>query len=102
VAVKELNTKEQHYADTREEAEKVVEEAKEDIYLTSFKISEKHNKYGTYFLVDLAFSYDTPKEIMESAPTKKKEEPDVQHDGVEYSVGTDGTVSVENNEEDDE
>ncbi|WP_026581039.1 hypothetical protein [Bacillus sp. J33] len=100
MAVKELNTKEQHYADTREEAEKVVEEAKGDIYLTSFKISEKHNKYGTYFLVDLAFSYDTPREIMENGPSKK-EEPEEQHEGVEYSVGTDGTVSVNHDEEED-
>ncbi|MEW4072069.1 hypothetical protein Q0O08_29015 [Bacillus thuringiensis] len=50
MAVKELNTKEQHYADTREEAEGIVTEAKDNAYLTSFKISEKHNKYGTYFL----------------------------------------------------
>lgn len=102
MALKELNTKEQHYADTREEAEKVVEEAKEDIYLTSFKISEKHNKYGTYFLVDLAFSYDTPREIMENAPSKKEDEDsDSQHEGVEYSVNTDGTVSLNDDQEDE-
>lgn len=102
MAVKELNTKEQHYADTREEAEKVVEEAKDDIYLTSFKISEKHNKFGTYFLVDLAFNYDTPREIMENAPSKKEEPMEDQHEGVEYSVDSNGTVSVNNNEEDEE
>lgn len=104
MAVKELNTKEQHYADTREEAEKIVEEAKEDVYLTSFKISEKHNKYGTYFLVDLAFSYDTPREIMENASSKKEEdESDIQHDGVEYIVNTtDGTVSLNDKQEDEE
>lgn len=99
MAVKELNAKEQHYADTREEAEKIVEEAKEDMYLTSFKISEKHNKYGQYFLVDLAFSYDTPREIMENASSPKEEPPAEQHDGIEYSVNGDGTVSVKNEEE---
>lgn len=97
--VKELNTKEQHYADTREEAEKIVEEAKEDIYLTSFKISEKHNKYGTYFLVDLAFSYDTPREIMESGGPKKPVEPTEDREGVEYKVDGNGTVVSVNNED---
>lgn len=95
MAVKELNTKEQHYADTREEAEGIVEEAKEDVYLKSFQISEKHNKYGTYFLVDLAFSYDTPREIMESAAARKEvEEHGEPHEGVEYSVNQDGTTKV--------
>lgn len=61
----ELNTKEQHFATTRKEAESIVEEAKEDKHLTSWKISEKHNKYGQYFVVDLTFTYNTPKEIME-------------------------------------
>lgn len=65
MAKKELNIKEQHYADTRKEAEELVEEAKEDKHLTSWKISEKHNKYGQYFVVDLQFVYNTPKEIME-------------------------------------
>jgi hypothetical protein len=99
MATKELNTKEQLYADSMQEAEHVVEEAKEDVHLTSWKISEKHNKYGTYYLVDLAFSYDTPKEIMESAPSKKKESAPVeQHEGVEYSVNGDGTVSLDQNQ----
>ncbi|KXY80117.1 organic solvent tolerance protein OstA [Bacillus cereus group sp. MYBK12-2] len=95
MAVKELNSKEQHYADTREEAEEIVDEAKDDVYLTSFKISEKHNKYGTYFLVDLAFSYDTPREIMESAVARKEvEEQSESHEGVKYSVNPDGTTEV--------
>lgn len=95
MAVKELNAKEQHYADTREEAEGIVGEAKDDVYLTSFKISEKHNKYGTYFLVDLAFSYDTPREIMESAAARKEvEEHSEPHEGVEYNVNPDGTTNV--------
>jgi len=62
---KELNTKEQHWATTRKEAETIVEEAKGDKHLTSWKISEKHNRYGEYFVVDLVFTYNTPKEIME-------------------------------------
>lgn len=62
---RELNTKEQHFATTRKEAETIVEEAKEDKHLTTWKIQEKHNKYGQYFVVDLTFTYNTPKDIME-------------------------------------
>jgi hypothetical protein len=103
MAVKELNAKEQHYADTREEAEKIVEEAKDDAYLTSFKISEKHNKYGQYFLVDLAFSYDTPREIMENTKSKNEEPAAEPREGIEYSInGNDGTVSVNQKEGEDE
>lgn len=97
MAKKELSTKEQHYADTREEAEGIVTEAKEDLYLTKWGINEKHNKYGQYFVVDLAFHFNTPKEIMESAPSKE-EQPEEQHDGIEYSVDQDGTAVVNNEE----
>jgi hypothetical protein len=62
---RDLNSKEQHFATTRQEAESIVEEAKQDKHLTSWKISEKHNKYGEYFLVDLTFVYNTPKDLME-------------------------------------
>lgn len=62
-----LNQKEQHYADTREEAEEIVTAAKEKDALVMNKISEKYNKYGQYFLVDLTFHFGTPKEIMEDA-----------------------------------
>jgi hypothetical protein len=65
MAKKELNTREQYYTDTLKEAESIVTEAKEDKHLTSWKIQEKHNKYGQYFVVDLTFVYNTPKEIME-------------------------------------
>lgn len=98
MAVKELNAKEQHYADTNEEAEDIVKEAKEEISLTSWRITEKHNKYGTYFLVDLTFSYNTPKEIMESAQNNPPEEP--KEKGMEYEVNNDGTVEL--NKEDEE
>lgn len=97
MAVKELNAKEQHYADTNDEAEEIVREAKEDIYLTSWKISEKHNKYGTYFLVDLAFTYDTPREIMENAANDPVEEP--KEKGLEYEVNDDGTVELNKEDE---
>ena len=62
------NQKEQHYADTREEAEEIVITAKENEALIMNKISEKYNKYGQYFLVDLTYQYGTPKEVMEGKP----------------------------------
>lgn len=99
-----LNQKEQWYADTEEEAEEIVAEAKESEGLIKHAISEKHNKYGTYHLVDLQFSYNTPRELMEDEAAKKEreKEPDgSQHDGVEVLVDKDGTVSV-NNKEDEE
>lgn len=40
------------------------------------KISEKYNKYGQYFLVDLTYQYGTPKEVMEGKP--KVDAPDGQ------------------------
>ncbi|WP_312753726.1 organic solvent tolerance protein OstA [Rummeliibacillus suwonensis] len=95
MAKQQLNVKEQHYADSLKEAEAIVTEAKEDMYLTMHKITEKHNKYGQYFLVDLAFNYNTPKEIMESAPPKDAEEEHSEpHEGVPYIVENDGTVTV--------
>ncbi len=71
-----LNQKEQHYADTREEAEEIVVAAKENEALIMNKISEKYNKYGQYFLVDLTYQYGTPKEVMEGKPDN--EAPDGQ------------------------
>ncbi|WP_369436207.1 hypothetical protein [Lysinibacillus fusiformis] len=71
-----LNQKEQHYADTREEAEEIVIAAKENEALIMNKISEKYNKYGQYFLVDLTYQYGTPKEVMEGKP--KVDAPDGQ------------------------
>lgn len=100
-----LNQKEQWYADTAEQAEEIVAEAKESEGLVKHAISEKHNKYGTYHLVDLQFSYNTPRELMEDEAAKKereKEDDGPQHEGVEVVVDKDGTVSVNNNEEDEE
>ena len=92
-----LNQKEQHYADTREEAEEIVVAAKENEALIMNKISEKYNKYGQYFLVDLTYQYGTPKEVMEGKPN---DAPDGQmsmdevHEGVEVTVEGNGSVSV--------
>lgn len=77
----QLNQKEQHYAGTRDAAEEIVSNAKESDFLTMHKITEKHNKYGTYFLVDLTYSYNVPKEIMESAAIKNEAER-ITHEGV--------------------
>ena len=45
---KELNTTEQHFATTRSEAERIVEQARDEekSNLTSQKIDSKTNKYG--------------------------------------------------------
>jgi hypothetical protein len=98
----QLNQKEQHYADTREEAEVIVLAAKDNDHLQMHKITEKYNKYGQYFLIDLTFAYQTPKEVMESNPHKDSL-PEGQmsiedHEGIEYQVNEDGTVSVEADE----
>lgn len=73
-----LKRTEQHYADKIEEAAEIVASAKEDENLVTQKISEKHNKYGTYHLVDLAFNYHTPKDVMETQDGKKDEAPEGQ------------------------
>ncbi|MGE7753285.1 hypothetical protein [Lysinibacillus fusiformis] len=75
---KQLNQKEQWYADTREEAEGIVTEAKENEALIMNKISEKYNKYGQYFLVDLTYQYGTPKEVMEGKKPEGSDAPDGQ------------------------
>ena len=93
-----LNQKEQHYADTREEAEEIVMEAKDNDALVMNKISEKYNKYGQYFLVDLTYQYGTPKEVMEGKP--EDDTPDGQmsieevHEGIPYQVEQDGSITV--------
>ncbi|MER2060002.1 MAG: hypothetical protein ABTA16_14380 [Niallia sp.] len=95
----QLNQKEQHYADTREEAEEIVTEAKENDSLIMNKISEKYNKYGQYFLVDLTYQHNTPKEVMESKPKDDAPEGQMSIDeGLSYSVDGNGTVNVEDNQ----
>nr|WP_259549240.1 organic solvent tolerance protein OstA [Heyndrickxia oleronia] len=95
----QLNQKEQHYADTREEAEEIISAAKENDNLQMHKITEKYNKYGQYFLIDLTYAYQTPKEVMESRPQKDDSVPEGQmsmddHEGIEYSVDKNGEVNV--------
>lgn len=96
----QLNQKEQHYADTREEAEEIVITAKENDNLQMHKITEKYNKFGQYFLIDLTYAFQTPKEVMESKP-QKDDAPEGQmsiddHEGIPYSVDVQGNVSVSN------
>lgn len=98
----QLNQKEQHYADTREQAEEIVSAAKENNYLQMHKITEKFNKYGTYFLIDLTYLYQTPKEVMESRPDNDSV-PEGQmsiddHEGIEYKVDGNGNVEVNPNQ----
>jgi hypothetical protein len=95
----QLNQKEQHYADTREQAEEIILAAKDNDNLQMHKITEKYNKYGQYFLIDLTYAYQTPKEVMESNPHKDSL-PEGQmsiddHEGIEYKVDNDGTVSLD-------
>lgn len=100
----QLNQKEQHYAGTREQAEEIVSAAKENENLQMHKISEKFNKFGQYFLIDLTFAYQTPKEVMESRP-QDNEAPEGQmtiDEGVEYTLEKDGSISVPNDEVSDE
>ncbi|MCM3567868.1 organic solvent tolerance protein OstA [Neobacillus mesonae] len=94
----QLNQKEQHYADTREQAEEIVLAAKENENLQMHKITEKYNKYGQYYLIDLTYVYQTPKEVMESRP-QNDNVPEGQmsiddHEGIEYSVDGNRNVSV--------
>lgn len=93
----QLNQKEQHYAGSRDEAEEIVSSAKESVYLTMHKISEKHNKFGTYFLVDLTYSYNVPREIMESEAVKDEAER-IVHDGVKVTQDGDGSFQVDPNQ----
>ena len=91
----QLNQKEQHYAGTREQAEEIVSAAKENENLQMHKISEKYNKFGQYFLIDLTFAYQTPKEVMESRPQDDAPEGQMSIDeGVEYTLEKDGSISV--------
>ncbi|MDM5229660.1 organic solvent tolerance protein OstA [Lysinibacillus pakistanensis] len=103
MAKEKLYTKERWYADTRKEAEEIVAEAKENDFLTMQKIHEKHNSKGFYFLVDLDYTYSTAKEEMDKRP--EDDAPDGQmnmdevHEGVPYTVNSDGSVTVENTNE---
>lgn len=92
-----LNQKEQHYAGNYEAAEGIVSDAKTSSYLTKQQITEKHNKFGTYFVVDLTFTYNVPKEIMESEAMKNEAER-IVHEGIEVTDNGDGTFEVDPNQ----
>lgn len=92
-----LNQKEQYYAGTYQAAEEIVTQAKESSFLTKQQITEKNNKFGTYFLVDITYSYNVPKDIMESAAIKNEAER-ITHEGVEVTNNGDGTFSVDPNQ----
>ena len=99
----QLNQKEQHYAGTREQAEEIVSAAKENENLQMHKISEKYNKFGQYFLIDLTFAYQTPKEVMESRPQVDAPEGQMTIDeGVEYIQEKDGSITVPEGQVSDE
>lgn len=104
MAKKLLNQKERWYADTHKEAEEIVADAKQDEALTMQKIHEKHSSKGFYYLVDLERTYSTAKEEMEKRP-ENDDVPEGQmsidevHEGVPYTVNPDGSVSVENVDE---
>lgn len=65
---KQLNTKEQWFANTEEEANKIVDEAKEEFpdEMIGHSIQQKSNKAGEYFLIKLDMKFNTPAGIMES------------------------------------
>lgn len=99
-----LNQKEQWYADTLAEAKEIVNEAQEKGDLASQKITGKSNKFGSYHLVDLTYSHETPRGLMEEREEGVPEGQltiDEVHEGVEVTVGNDGSVSVKTDEVDD-
>lgn len=65
---RQLNTKEQWFALTEEEANQIVTDAKDELNntLVGHSILHKSNKNGEYFLVKLDMKYNTPAGIMES------------------------------------
>lgn len=65
---KQLNTKEQWFASSEEEANKIVDEAKNEFpdELVGHSINLKSNKAGEYYLVKLEIKFNTPAGIMES------------------------------------
>lgn len=93
----QLNQKEQHYAGSFKEAEEIVVAAKESIYLMMQKITEKHNKLGTYFLVDLTYSYNVPRDIMENEPDSESEQGE-QHEGIKMIDDGSGGIYVDPNQ----
>lgn len=72
---KQLNTKEQWFANTEDEANQIVEDAKEEFGedVVGQSIELKSNKNGEYYLVKLTMKYNTPAGIMESQQEELEE-----------------------------
>lgn len=88
--------------------EGIVSAAKEKDNIQMHKITEKYNKYGQYFLIDLTSAYQTPKEVKRQP--EKDNEPEGQmsaddyeepHEGVVYTIDKEGTASVAAGHQDD-
>lgn len=81
--IKRLNTKEQYFASTQEEAEdllyKIIDETKPQ-ELAGYSIQQKSNKNGIYFVVTFNFKYNTPAGLMESEENGEVFEDDVDLD----------------------
>lgn len=75
---KQLNTKEQWFASSEEEANKIVEETKNEFpdELIGHSINLKSNKAGEYYLVKLEMKFNTPAGIMESELINDSDEAD--------------------------
>ncbi|MGF3073209.1 hypothetical protein ACQV2T_06655 [Facklamia sp. P13069] len=73
---RQLNTKEQWFADSEEEANAIVEDAKEEFGedLIGHSIQLKSNKNGEYYLVKIDMKYNTPAGIMETEMNKEEGE----------------------------
>lgn len=95
---RQLNTKEEWFANTEEEANKIVEEAKEEFpdELIGHSIALKSNKAGEYYLVKLDVKYNTPAGIMESELSK-----DQQEDSEEWEEDSEETDDKEQKWEDE-
>lgn len=72
---KQLNTREQWFANTEDEANQIVEDAKEEFGedVVGQSIELKSNKNGEYYLVKLTMKYNTPAGIMESQQEELEE-----------------------------
>ncbi len=94
---KQLNTKEQWFASSEEEANKIVDEAKSEFpdELVGHSINLKSNKAGEYYLVKLEIKFNTPAGIMESELINDSED-EIDEDWTEE------TETDENESEDEE
>lgn len=78
---KQLNTKEQWFASTEEEANQIVEDAKDEFGedLIGHGIQLKSNKNGEYYLIKLDMKYNTPAGIMETQ-VEEEQNQEVSHE----------------------